>query len=140
MVIMRGEVGKDVKASGQQDPLQVLKARVSFPVLNGADGAPRCSGPGGELSLAEPRALAGLDDEGRRQRRHTPTRPNIEFVVFHEVSHVGADLCHDLKVPDPRHIPVHSHPLQAVLSLTGNRGHRRCSTPNLWAGALWTRP
>jgi hypothetical protein len=70
----------------------MFEAGVSFPVLNGTDGTTRCPGPGGQLNLTEPRSLAGLDDECRRQSRHTPTRLNVEFVVFHQVPYVGTDL------------------------------------------------
>lgn len=126
VVIMWGQVGKQVKAGGPQDPLQVLEARVSLPVLDGTDGAPRGPGPGGELNLTEPRELAGLDDECRRQGRHSPTRLDVQFVVFHKVPHVRADLGHTSSVSDPRRGPASRLRVHPALFLTGNDQNRRC--------------
>ena len=76
MVIVRGEVGKDVKAGGKQDPLQVLEARVRFPcsmALMALRDVPARAASSAWLSPVRWRAWTTRADASVGMRRPGPT-------------------------------------------------------------------
>jgi hypothetical protein len=134
VVIVGGDVREEVEPCSDEDLLEPLKARIPFPMLDGADGAARRTCSLGQLYLGKSGQLAGLHHECGREGRHPPTDAGILLVVVSNVTEIGMDGSHISDVPDPRReVPGASYWPESV-----RLGRPRLQSLDIWSdGALF---